>query len=429
MTQEIKINKKFKDYLFQLTNSEFEMLERNILLEGIKDPITLWKGEIVDGHNRYEIAQKHNLQFKTTELNVETEEEVLAWMDNNQLGRRNLTDLQRDIIIGRLYNSIKNPQGAGKNMARTDERLSKTTGLSTGTINRASKTFNDLNKVKEQSVDLWDSLVNEEVKINKRDLELISSNVEFVNKCIVDGENLKNIRNLIKRENSSKISLEGIDISLESKVENTDAISFLRSLKTDSVNLVVTDPPYGIEFKASRNVGNEEFNDSETDTLLLLENCCNELKRVVKDGSHLYFFSGYTHLESFKEIISRYFTVQDNPLIWVKNNHTMCNFQMKYANKYEFIIFAQKGTRSLNNKISTDVLEHDKPTNKIHDCEKPIDLLQYLIQNSSEKGEVVCDPFGGSLSTYKSAIGIDRKCYTCELDETIYKIAVNSLKK
>ena len=81
----------------------------------------------------------------------------------------------------------------------------------------------------------------------------------------------------------------------------------------------------------------------------------------------------------------------------------------------------------LNNNISTDILEFDKPTGKIHDCEKPVDLLQYLIENSSQPGDVVCDPFGGSLSTYRASIGSNRKCYTCEKDETIFKIAINNL--
>jgi len=430
MTQILKINDKFKKHLFPLSTSEFETLENNILTEGIKDPIIIWGDNyIIDGHNRYEIAIKHKLSFSTTTIKgLYTEEDVLSWMDNHQLGRRNLTDFQRDIIIGRLFNSIKNRQGkTGENIERSDVKLSKTTGLSTGTINRAARTFNQLESIKSRDIKLWDMLVNEIVVINKNDIDIISNNLDIVNKSIEMGDNLKNIKNIVKRELNSKIDITGINVQLESIVENIDAVSFLRKLDNDVIDLVVTDPPFGIDFVATRNVGNEEFNDGKDETFNLLDEVCKELVRVTEDNCHLYFFSGYTYLHEFKTIISKYFTVQDNPLIWVKNNHTMCNFQMKYANKYEFIIFATKGKKPLNNNISTDILEFDKPTGKIHDCEKPIDLLQYLIENSSQPGDVVCDPFGGSLSTYRASIGSNRKCYTCEKDETIFKIAINNL--
>ena len=338
----LKINEKFKKHLFPLSTSELETLENNILLEGIKDPITTWNGFIIDGHNRYSIAVKHNLPYKLHTLDsFNSEEEVLEWMDNNQLGRRNLTDFQRDIIVGRLFNSIKNKIGKPtSDKERSDVKLSKTTGLSTGTINRAAKTFNDLNKIKTSDETLWNMLVNEEVKINKNDIETISQNIEIVNKAIANGDNIKNIKNIIKRELNSKLDVDLTKIVEESIVVNNDAISFLNGLEDNSVNLVLTDPPFGVDFVATRNVGNETFNDGKDKTFNLLDEVCKELVRVTEDNCHLYFFSGYTYLHEFKTIISKYFTVQANPLIWVKNNHTMCNFQMRYANKYEFIIFA-----------------------------------------------------------------------------------------
>lgn len=222
--------------------------------------------------------------------------------------------------------------------------------------------------------------------------------------------------------------MKQVEVGIDNKVENKDAITFLKSLDNNSVSMVLTDPPFGIDYKAPRNVGNETFNDGKEETLKLLDEVCQELVRVCKDNSHLYFFSGYTNLYEFQKIISKYFWMQPNPIIWLKNNHTMADFSKVYANKYEFIIFAKKGEgRLLNNKMSTDILEFAKPTNKIHDCEKPIELLQYLINNSSIENEVVLDPFGGSLSTYRAATKIARKCFTCELDEIIYKKAINNL--
>ena len=73
-----------------LTPDEYAQLEANCLADGIRDPLVVWRGTLIDGHNRYDIAQKHGLEFQVVEKEFEDETAAKIWMVTNQFGRRNL---------------------------------------------------------------------------------------------------------------------------------------------------------------------------------------------------------------------------------------------------------------------------------------------------------------------------------------------------
>ena len=103
----IKIDAEFKALIPALTQEEFEQLEKNILEEGIREPIITWWHEqeeqiIIDGHNRYEIATKHNIPYKTVLKEFDRREQVIEWMILNQFGRRNLSAYQRSLLVLKL---------------------------------------------------------------------------------------------------------------------------------------------------------------------------------------------------------------------------------------------------------------------------------------------------------------------------------------
>jgi len=100
-----------KKQLFPLQKEEMELLEESILKEGIREPLIVWNNNgkqiLIDGHNRYQIAQKYNLSFATITKNFADIDEAIDWINRNQLGRRNLTDEQRKYLIGKIYNQQK----------------------------------------------------------------------------------------------------------------------------------------------------------------------------------------------------------------------------------------------------------------------------------------------------------------------------------
>ena len=105
--KEIVILPEIQNMLFPLKEEEMKALEESILKEGIRDPIVVWPQDgkyiLIDGHNRYAIAQKYGLDFKIIEKNFKDLDEAREWIDLNQLGRRNLTDEARTIVLGRIY--------------------------------------------------------------------------------------------------------------------------------------------------------------------------------------------------------------------------------------------------------------------------------------------------------------------------------------
>ena len=105
--EKLEIKEQFKKLIPALTQEEFKQLEENCLAEGIREAILTWNGFIIDGHNRYEIANKWNLDFQTKSKHFKDEEAVKEWMILNQFGRRNLSNYQRSVLALELESLFK----------------------------------------------------------------------------------------------------------------------------------------------------------------------------------------------------------------------------------------------------------------------------------------------------------------------------------
>lgn len=145
----LNIDNELRDLIPALTTDEYEQLEQNILEEGIRDSLIVWNKTIVDGHNRYNIALEHGLNYEIEEREFEDKNEVINWMIDNQLGRRNLSPQQQSYLRGKRYsqekksvNEFKGNQysrsGGGQNVPqqKTAERLAKQYGVTDRTIKR-----------------------------------------------------------------------------------------------------------------------------------------------------------------------------------------------------------------------------------------------------------------------------------------------------
>lgn len=119
--KELKIDPELRDLLPPMTDEEYKKLEKNIVENGFDKnfPVMEWKGFIADGHNRYSICKKHNIEPAIGKLAYETKEEVMKWMLDIQLGRRNLSPIQR-ISIAEKYRSIYEKQARENQGTRND---------------------------------------------------------------------------------------------------------------------------------------------------------------------------------------------------------------------------------------------------------------------------------------------------------------------
>ena len=116
MNETLQINPKFEQIIPPLTADEFTQLEENILKLGrVTDSIKIWNGFIIDGHHRYKIIQKHpDIPYTTDEMSFDSEYEAIAWMCNAQLGRRNITEANRQYLLGKRYAAEKEIRGGDR---------------------------------------------------------------------------------------------------------------------------------------------------------------------------------------------------------------------------------------------------------------------------------------------------------------------------
>lgn len=101
----IEIDEEFKNLIPPLTTEEYKLLEEQCIKQGIRVPLTVWNTDgktiLIDGHNRYQIAQKHNLPYTTEEEHFESRNEAIVWICDNQLGRRNIHPLDGERLLNR----------------------------------------------------------------------------------------------------------------------------------------------------------------------------------------------------------------------------------------------------------------------------------------------------------------------------------------
>ncbi len=195
-------------------------------------------------------------------------------------------------------------------------------------------------------------------------------------------------------------------------VNQLDAVEWLKTLPSGSVDLFVTDPPYEslekhrkigttTRLKVSKSSSNEWFSifpNSRFGELLA------EMYRVLKNNRHLYIFCDQETMFHLKPIAEEAGFKFWKPIVW---NKMAIGMGYHYRAKYEFVLFFEKGKRKLNNLGIPDILEA-KRVMRGYPTEKPVDLIKILIEQSTIQGESVCDPFFGSGSTLIAAAELAR---------------------
>jgi site-specific DNA-methyltransferase (adenine-specific) len=205
-----------------------------------------------------------------------------------------------------------------------------------------------------------------------------------------------------------------------------DCFEELEKLPDECVDLVLTDPPYGIDYQSNRRVAREKLPKFANDVdLSWVDGWVDQIHRVLRNDRHFYCFTRFDMYPLFYAAVSRKFKVK-NCLIWVKNNHGSGDLNGSYAPQCEMIIFAVKGKRDLNGPREADVLHCDNVPSayRHHATQKPVELLRQLIEKSTEPGEVVLDPFAGVGSTGLACLDV-RRDHSDQKDRTYLLFELN----
>ena len=191
MNPVLTIDPEFEAKCPPLTEDELAQLEENILEEGlVLMPLIVWNNTIVDGHNRYKIAQKHpGIEFHIHEKQFNNRYEAISWICKNQLGRRNLTSQQKKYLIGQRYDAEKKAHGgdrksekaksSGQNdhlifAQKTRERIASETNTSDGYVKRADLYAKGIDAAEEVLPGIKDDLLSGKYKPKESDVAAIA---------------------------------------------------------------------------------------------------------------------------------------------------------------------------------------------------------------------------------------------------------------
>jgi len=215
-----------------------------------------------------------------------------------------------------------------------------------------------------------------------------------------------------------------------------DSVEELNKIESNSIDLVLTDPPYGIEVENSQTFGrmsttNTRFEDGEFETFDLLDKVIPQLFRVLKDDKHLFMFCAIDKFATVRQLLIKHgFWVHHIPLIWDKGSGSYPSQSTTFVHSYEPFIHAMKGKRKLYG-TPRDVFPISRVPSgkKIHPTEKPTQLLRDIINLSTLAGEKVLDPFAGSGSTIEACRDTNRQAIGIEKDDVHYKAICDRLNK
>lgn len=248
------------------------------------------------------------------------------------------------------------------------------------------------------------------------------------------------------------------------QIINDDCMNVLKNIESESIDLVVTDCPYHIVSSGCTNNavnigeytfrkdehGNKYFSDSKHVSLCGILNDANshtymkdgklfkhndiefsewlpELYRVLKQGTHCYIMINPRNLKDLQTDAENVGFVFQQLLVWDKGNQTPNKY---YLNAYELILMLRKGyAKNINNMGEKNILRVPNIlNNKEHPTEKPTELMQIFVENSTQEGETVLDPFMGVGGVGIACKNSGRNFIGIEIDEKYFVIAKDRIE-
>jgi DNA modification methylase len=438
---ELKIKQEFKDLIPSLTESEYKQLEENCLSEGIRDAILTWQGYIIDGHNRYNIALTYQLPFNIEEKQFEREVDVKIWMLNNQLGRRNVTPEQRNYLIGKRYEndklkeSFKGNQytaggdqngpyqktadkiahefGVGATQVKRNEKFAKgvdiiskvdtslkdtilqgRSGLTDGEIQEIGK----LSKVAEKEIKNRAILINEDElkrQIEAKAVELAKDHLEKIQN--EKKNHFAKVAQRIKEKEIQSQSIININALEEFNVKQKEVyliqdkhllivadsfldIEFIKE-KAGNIDLVLTDPPYGISYKSPSGNGLTQRGDYD-----IIEG-----DNIEFDPSILFKYSNNVITWGANYYANKLVN-SAGWLVWDKRDGKAINLNSDCEMAWTNII---NSARLFHHNWNGMIKASEKTEKRIHPTQKPIRLYQWCLQICKARGTIL-DLFSGS---------------------------------
>ena len=261
--ENLKIDPEFQGKIPPLSEDEFNQLKENILSDGeVYEPIITWNGIIVDGHNRWKILCEHpEIPHRVKEMAFADKWEAFEWMYKKQLGRRNLTDEQRTVIIGKMYEARKHSHGASdgfrgnqyrgevshqsedlaKGPSRAAREISNELGIGQSSVERAAKFAKGVDALRAVSPAAAEKVLKGKADVTKAFIQELASKdekeVKAVAKAIESDAKLKATTfpsgQNHKRKSEDFVELVSCDVDAVVEFTIEDLLEEMRAVNND----------------------------------------------------------------------------------------------------------------------------------------------------------------------------------------------------
>lgn len=272
-----------------------------------------------------------------------------------------------------------------------------------------------------------EEFVQELFKRKARSLAAVKEAELVVRSKIADG--LEQYRRYLE-EKSAKAAAEKVKAEKVAALVNNfkcgDARELVADIPDGSVRLLLTDPPYGINYQSNRRWASkapEKIAGDETkEAFSLLSEVIQKIMPKLAEDAHVMVFCSWRGEPKVREVLEDAGLNIKGSLIWVKEEHSAGDVKGAFAPRHERIVHAVKGNPEVSPR-KADVFQVPRARREIHPMEKPVELLKQLIECTTAEGDLVFDPFAGSGSTCLAALELNRKFAAFEVDPDHYEKA------
>jgi 16S rRNA G966 N2-methylase RsmD len=414
---ELKIKEEFKKLIPPLTPDEYKQLETNCIEEGIRDAIITWNGYIIDGHNRYKIAQDWCLVFRLESKEFKSEQDVKVWMILNQFGRRNIGNYTRAKLALELEDIFKEKakenQGKRTDICQnSDKSLDLFSEEKPVKINKIEPidTKREVAKVANLSHDTIAKVKKIEQKATPEIKEKLSTGELHINKVYLDIKKEEKKEETIQKKVEQERLINEIENhplkDIETKIENgwykvgnqflyfgsnTD-IEFKEFLP--KAKFAFADPPY--------NAGVDDWDFNYKWELDYLQDLA-DIVAVTPGGWNAFNFYKETNMNYIWEMFC-----------WISNG--MTHGKCGYANVIKTSIFGNSKAKFSQDFWKINIKVNETEDTK-HKGRKPYEFMSHLLEIFSNENDTIIDAFAGSGTTMVLCEKMNRISYNAELNK------------
>jgi hypothetical protein len=389
-----QIDREFHSLIAPLKPEEQRQLESNLLAEGCRDALVVWKGILLDGHNRLEICARLRIPYGTSNIELPNRESAKLWIEENQVGRRNLTADQRAAIAYRILQ---------RRVAISKRERARKGGLAGGAgTSRISLVDSAATK---QEHPRQREIAAVQLGVSSRKVRCVSeiakASPSFVEQIVAGTLTIKKAKNQIVEESRQAKRLAALQTNSEGCRIYTGDLSLLRRLIPDnSADLFLTDPPY------------------QEDAIPLYGRLAELAERKLKPGCLCAVMCGQMFLDrvilEMTKHLEYYWLCAVGPKAVVRSTRIVTR---KVLSTFKpVLIFAKPPVVAPSSRQFFEDLIPGTYDKEHHSMGQGVEQFQYLVERLTDPGDLVVDPFCGGGTVPVACVATGRRYIATEKD-------------